>query len=184
MTIPSELAEKLTALGIDPRPDPALPPWQGAPEMSAELRARMEGLDLLETEERLTSDGYTVIKDVFTQEECDRLAAAVKARTKVGYVKNMLFGEDPLFFEALVREKLMALAQVNKRLNALVNLMQLRGNFGNLAMGRAIIGRLSCHLGQVLAVQDLAQSDEQAEEFSQYLEGEVGAGKERARHAE
>ena len=47
----------------------------------------------------------------------------------------------------LSMEQLMALAKVNKRLNALVSLLRLRGTFGASAMGSAVIGRLSCHRG-------------------------------------
>lgn len=107
------LEERLAPLGISSVPDPSLPPWHDPPPQTEDLHDRMNALELVETNQHLHEQGYTVIKSVFTAEECDRLAAAVKARTKVGYVKNMLFDEDPLFFEALSREKLMALAEAS-----------------------------------------------------------------------
>lgn len=111
MPIPQELAAKLSALGISPDPDPSLAPWGEPPEPGPALRARMERLDLLKARQRLDAEGYSVIEGVFSEEECDRLAAAVRARTKVGAIKNMPLGNDPLFLTALASEKMMALAE-------------------------------------------------------------------------
>merc|ERR1740129_1094983 len=61
--------------------------------------------------EQLEKEGYTVIKNVFTKEECEKLMEVVRSDAKLGYSKNMLRRGKSLYFEALTKQKLMALAQ-------------------------------------------------------------------------
>lgn len=111
MPLSPDLIATFSSLGLSTEPDSSLPPLLPPPTPTPALQKALSRLDLLQAKDRLDEDGYTVIDNVFSPEECDQLIAAVQSKTRIGYIKNLLQSNDALFFEAVVREKLMVLAE-------------------------------------------------------------------------
>jgi hypothetical protein len=110
MTHENDLMQRLSSIGVNPHPDPDLPPWTEPPAMGEDLAARMKSLGLEDTRQDLENNGFAVIRNAFSPEECDQLMAAVRACSKLGAAKNILFKGNPLLFSALANKKMMTLA--------------------------------------------------------------------------
>jgi hypothetical protein len=81
------------------------------------LAERIDALDLRANVRDLVDDGYTVIQDPVAHAITDRVRAAIKecaqateGRSK-GYAASLLLGRDPVFAQAVVVPKLLALGE-------------------------------------------------------------------------
>jgi ectoine hydroxylase-related dioxygenase (phytanoyl-CoA dioxygenase family) len=90
--------------------------------LSEELAPRIEALGLSENIHEMETLGYTVVKDVAPMEFIDRLREAVRRHaledkgtyfnlTEKGASCDMLLGRDPVFAEAVVNPKLLAIVE-------------------------------------------------------------------------
>ncbi|HXQ45753.1 MAG TPA: phytanoyl-CoA dioxygenase family protein [Caulobacteraceae bacterium] len=82
-----------------------------------DLAPRIDALDLRSNIHDLVDDGYTVIQDPVAHALTDRVRAAIiecaqatEGRSK-GYAAGLLLGRDPVFAEAIVVPKLLALVE-------------------------------------------------------------------------
>ena len=82
MTMSQQVIQKPTSLGIPAETSAALPKWEACKEVGTEEREKLSNLNLLQPREQLIEQGYGIIEDVFTGQECDRLIDTVHAQTK------------------------------------------------------------------------------------------------------
>jgi len=98
--------------------DDAAPLAAGPDHLPLELAERIEALDLGPNVRELAESGYTVIQDPVAHALTDRVRAAIlrlaeetDGRAK-GYSAALLLGRDPVFEEAVLVPRLLAMAEV------------------------------------------------------------------------
>ena len=93
----------------------ALPPDPAPYEISPELAERAAALGLEDAFRQLEADGYTVIEDVASPEFVGRLRETIlehHARIRVkGSGPRLLIGKDPVFSEAAINPKILAVVE-------------------------------------------------------------------------
>ena len=80
-------------------------------DISRELAPVIEALGLTENCRQLAEEGWTVLHDVAAPEFNERLRAIILDITGERPGANMLLAKDPVFAEAVLRPKLMAMAE-------------------------------------------------------------------------
>jgi hypothetical protein len=85
--------------------------------VATDLAERVDALELRENVRQLVDDGYTIIQDPAAHALTDRVRAAIircaqatEGRAK-GYAASLLLGRDPVFAEAVLVPRLMAMAE-------------------------------------------------------------------------
>lgn len=85
--------------------------------VAEDLAARIDALDLRENVRQLVDDGYTVLQDPVAHALTDEVRAAIlrcaqgtEGRAK-GYSAGMLLGREPVFAEAILVPRLLAMAE-------------------------------------------------------------------------
>lgn len=88
-------------------------------DLSDELKARVEALDLVETVEHVKESGYGYIHNAVTPDFIERLRATIirianSPDSKIGGAggANMLLAKDPIFEEVVLNPKMLAIAEV------------------------------------------------------------------------
>lgn len=80
-------------------------------EISAELKPVIDELGLLTHCEELATNGWTVVKNIAGEDFNQRLRQTILKLTDGRSGTNMLLGKDPVFADAVLHPKLMALAE-------------------------------------------------------------------------
>lgn len=103
---------------------------QGTPVsyyISEEMASRVRALGLEQVVEQLVRDGYAVIPEGFDAEATDRIRAAILSRAKDGGPANLtgsaplLLGTDPVFEEAILNPKVLAVVELTCGKGALLS---------------------------------------------------------------
>ena len=83
-------------------------------DLSGELKAKVEALDLVETVEHVKDNGYGIIYDPAPVEFNQRLRETIVRihAEKKGGVANMLLDKDPIFEEVVMNPKILALVEI------------------------------------------------------------------------
>ena len=111
MTIPQHIIHKLGELGISTEPNTNIENWNPIPVLDHEEQQKLSDLTILASYEQLIEQGFGVVQEVFTPQECDELIEVIRSQTKLGLVKNLLFEEHPLMYAAVVNERVLTLAR-------------------------------------------------------------------------
>ena len=82
-------------------------------DLSDELQARVDALDLAETVQHVKNEGYGYVYDAAPIEFTQRLRETIiRIKSDKGMGGNMLLSKDPIFEEVVLNPKLLAIAEV------------------------------------------------------------------------